>query len=440
VLAGERAEYQLAVGDRAGALALLLAMGRFGGGVGLIPEQDWELPDLAASPWGTDPATASIGLRDGAPAGSSAPLNWSLGQYVRLVQDIGQDRLLDRPSNTTARYLRHAQEQTSLVVDAPADLSAVAASPVAVGGRTLPGNTVTIAATNTDQGGATTTVSTLAAGDGSFSAMVPVTGGTTVLNIVAVAPAGATAHVKRTIVFDFTAGTVLLDAADAAGDDAGPGNYAYPTAPDFHPGAFDLTRFQVILSPDGATTSFKLQLRDLSPTFGSPLGAQLVDIYVHDPAATQVSTAASFATRNYTLAGASAWSRLVEVQGFGQRYVDAAGATKGSVTIAANSISRTITASVPTASLGGTPGAGWSFAVVLHGQDGFAPDLARAFASTPQPYAFGVCAVAGGDPRCAVDPSTVPKAMDVLAPAGVSQSIELDYTRGAVVIQGVAIP
>ncbi len=440
VLAGERAEYQLATGDRAGAISLLMAMGHFAGGVGLIPEQDWELSDLAASPYGTDPKIASIGFRNGSPAGSSAPLNWSLGQYVRLVQDIAQDRLVDRPSNTVDRYVRHAQGQTSLVVTAPADRSAVAASPVTVTGKTIPGNRVYVAATAIDQDSQTTTVSALPGADGSFSVAVPVAGGTTVLDIVAVDPAGATSHATRTIVFDFTAGTVLLDATDPIGDDSGPGNYAYPSASDFHAGAYDITDFKVILSPDGSTTTFKLQLRDLTPTFGSPLGAQLVDVYVHDPAATAVSTAASFATRNYTIAGASAWSRLIEVQGFGQRYVDSLGATVGSVSIGANAISRTITFSVPTASLGGTPGSGWSFAVVLAGQDGFSSDLARSFASTPQPYNFGVCAAASADPHCTVDPATVPKAMDVVTPAGVTQAIELDYTRGAVVIQGVPIP
>jgi glucan 1,4-alpha-glucosidase len=440
VLGGERAEYQLVTGDRAGAVSLLMTMGRFAGGVGLVPEQDWELADLAASPYGTDPAVASIGFRDGQPAGSSSPLNWSLGQYVRLVQDIAQGRLVDRPRNTFDRYVRHTQGQTALAVTAPADQSAVAASPVTVVGTTAPGNLVYVAATDTDQDSLTTVVSALPATNGSFSVNVPVSGGTTVLNIVAVDGSGATAHVTRTIVFDFTPGTVILDTSDPTGDDNGPGNYAYPTAPDFHAGAFDITEFKVILSPDNSTTTFKLQTRDLTPTFGSPLGAQLVDVYVHDPAATTTSTAASFATRNYTIAPGSAWSRLVEVQGFGQRYVDASGATRGTVSIGANAISRFITFSVPTASLGGTPGSGWGFTVVLTGQDGFSPDQARAFTSTPQPFSFGVCAVANSDPHCTVDPATVPKAMDVLTPAGVMQSIELDYTLGAVVLQGVFIP
>jgi carbohydrate-binding DOMON domain-containing protein len=330
------------------------------------------------------------------------------------------------------------QGTTSLTVTSPADLSAVNGSPVTVTGTTAPGNTVYVAATNIDASSATTIASTTAAASGSFSVDVAVTGGTTVLNVVAVAPDGGTAHVKRTVVFDFVAGTVLLDVADPANDDNGPGNYAYPTSTNFKPGAFDITRFQVIDS--GASVVFRVQTRDLTPTFGSPLGAQLVDVYVHVPGAATTSTAASFSQRNYMIDAGSAWSRLVEVQGFGQRYVDAGGATLGTVTISANQISRFITFSVPKASLG-TPGPGWGFTVVLTGQDGFSPDQARSFAATPQEFQFGVCAAPSADPHCTVDPGTVPKAVDVITPAGVQQSTELDYTlRSPVVLQGVVIP
>jgi glucoamylase len=239
-------------------------------------------------------------------------------------------------------------------------------------------------------------------------------------------------------VFDVTPGEVLLDVTDPDGDDNGPGNYAYPTSANFQPGAYDIQRFQVL--DDGADVIFRLQTRNLSPTFGSPLGAQLVDVYVHDPAAASTSTAASFPQRNHQIAAGSAWSRLIEVQGFGQRYVDAGGATLGTVTIRANEISRFITFSVPKSSLG-QPGPGWGFTVVLTGQDGFSPDQARGFAPTPQEFQFGVCATASADPHCTVDPATVPKAMDVTTPAGVSQATELDYTvNQPVTIQGVFIP
>ena len=65
---------------------------------------------------------------------------------------------------------------------------------------------------------------------------------------------------------------------------------------------------------------------------------------------------------------------------------------------------------------------------------------ARNFAPTPQDFAFGVCATASADPHCTVNPSTVPKVIDVLTPAGVLQSDELDYTiHSPVVITGVSI-
>src|SRR5204862_7207481 len=132
--------------------------------------------------------------------------------------------------------------------------------------------------------------------------------------------------------------------------------------------------------------------------FGSPLGAQLVDVYVHDPAAATTSTAAANASRHFTIAPDFAWSRLIQVQGFGERYVDAGGGTLGTVSISANAVSRFITFRVSKASLG-TPGPGWGFTVVLTGQDGFSldHDQARGFAPAPLPFQFGVCAVATAD-------------------------------------------
>ena len=440
VLSVERAEHALVTGGSTTVASVLASLTSYASGVGLIPEQDWELPDLAAAAFGTDPTVASIGFANGKPAGSAAPLVWSAAAAVRLVQDVAAGRLLDRPANTTARYVTNPVGQTTLTVSSPADQSPVFASPVTVTGTTTAGNTVYVAATNTDANSQTTFSSAPAAPDGSFSIDVPVSGGTTVLNVVAVSPSGATAHATRTVVFDFVPGTQLLDISDPNNDDNGPGNYAYPTASDFHAGAFDLQRFQVF--DDGSIISFRVQTRDLSPTFGSPLGAQLVDVYVHDPgaAAADTSIAASFNQRNYEIAPGGAWNRLLEVQGFGQRYIDAHGATQGTITIHANQISRFITFSVPASTIG-HPTSGWGFTVVLTGQDGFSPDQARGFAPTPQAYQFGVCAAASSDPHCTVDPNSVPKAVDVIVPDGVLQSNELDYTlHNPVVIEPVAIP
>jgi glucoamylase len=439
VLSAERGEQDLATGDKGTAASLLLGMQKFASGVGLIPEQDWELPDLAASPFGTDPTIASIGFQNGRPAGSAAPLTWSAASFVRFAADLDAGKNVALPKATFDRYVKHTQGATTLTVTSPADKSAVSGSPVTVTGTTAPKNKVYITATNTDQSFATTTASTTAASDGSFSLNAAISGGTTVLNIVAVSPNGATAHAMRTVVWDLVQGTLLIDVTDPNGDDNGPGTYAYPTSPDFHPGAYDLQDFQVYDA--GSDVVFRVKTRDLSPTFGSPLGAQLVDVYVHEPGPSPTSTAASFPQRNYSIAPGYAWSRLLEVQGFGQRYVDATNAnTVGTIAISANEISRYITFRVSKASLGGTPTSGWSFTVVLTGQDGFSADQARGFQPTPQDFQFGVCAPGGSDALCGVDPNQVPKALDVIPPLGVDQATELNLLLGPVVLQGVMMP
>ena len=38
----------------------------------------------------------------------------------------------------------------------------------------------------------------------------------------------------------------------------------------------------------------QVTIRNLAPTFGSSFGAQLLDLYIHDPAATTTSTAAAY--------------------------------------------------------------------------------------------------------------------------------------------------
>ena len=438
VLSAERAEHSLASGGVAEATSLLLGMRAFASGIGLIPEQDWELDPIAASPYGTDPTIASIGFEPGKAAGSASPLTWSAASFVRLTADLAAKRNVVLPAATHDRYVAHSQATTPLTVTAPEDNSSVTASPVTVTGTTAPGNMVYVAATNTDANSATTIASDAAAPDGSFSIDVDVTGGTSVLNIVAISPSGGTAQEQRTILFDFVEGTLLLDVGDPDGDDNGPGNYAYPTSPNFHDGAFDIQRFQVFDA--GSDVIFRLQTRDLSETFGSALGAQLVDVYVHDPDATTTSTAAANPSRNFQIAPADAWSRLIQVQGFGQRYQDASGTTLGTVSISGNPISRFITFRVPKDTLG-QPESGWAFTVVLTGQDGFSPDQARGFQPTPQDFQFGVCATASQDAHCTVDPATVPKLIDVITPAGVDQSDEVDYTiHTPVELSGVAIP
>jgi glucoamylase len=438
VLSGERAERQLAVGDQRGAVALLQAMHQFASGVGLVPEQDWENPPLAASPFGTAPETASIGFEPGHAAGSASPLTWAQAQEARLTLSAGHTTPAEQPGIVRARYVDHAPPaKLTVTITAPADGTDTNDATTTVTGTTTAGATVTIASTPTDTGGATVRTTTTAGSDGSFSATVPLGFGANAITVAA-AKGSATGYARITVTSEALPGTPVLDLADPSGDDSGPGTFQYPTSADFHAGAFDLTRFQVIDAGD--TTFLRATLRDLSPTFGSPLGAQLLDVYIRDPDAAPFSTAARFTSRNYSLAADSAWSRLIEVQGFADPvFADASGNPLGAATVTASQASRAITIAVPTAALG-HPGAGWVFTVVLHGQDGFSADQARGFTATPGAFSFGVCAPGGTSPICSIDPGTAPKAMDVIPPAGTSQATELDPTLGPVTLHGVALP
>jgi glucoamylase len=439
VLSGERAESDVAEGQLTGASGLLEAMAQFSSGVGLVPEQAWENPDLAASPFGSDPTTASIGFTDGKAAGSASPLTWAQAQELRLILAVGAGRTLETPAITRDRYVQHAPPGAiNVTITAPAPGSSVSTASTAVTGTTVAGAKVVVESLDTTTGAPSSTGTAVAAADGSFSVTVPVGFGDSVLTVSATTSGNRTGYAQTTVSSDVTSGTTVLDVTDPAGDDNGPGTFQYPTSGDFHAGAFDLTRFQVI--SDGSTVFLRATLANLDPTFGSALGAQLLDVFVHAPGAASTSTAAPFVTRNYTIAPADAWSERVEAQGFASPvWQDAAGNSLGTAFVAASQASKTITIGLPQAAFG-TPASGWSFTVVLTGQDGFSPDQARGFQPTPQPFQFGVCAAGGSSPICSANPGTMPKAMDVITPSGVSQATELDPTLGPVVIRGVPVP
>ena len=355
VLGAERAQQYLAQGQKSAASGVLASINRMNSGPGLVPEQVWDQPDVARSPFGSDPATASIGFVNGQADGSASPLTWGSASQVRLTADLAAGRSVEQPAQVRDRYVTHTQGSTPLTVTSPLDGSATGAT-TTVSGTAAPGASIDIADVATDQNSATTLTHTVAASNGSFSATITSAAGTNVFVITSTAPGGGTAQTVRSVVNDVVNGTLLYSVDDPTGDDNGPGNYAYPTSGDFHPGAFDLDKFQVY--DTGSTVTFRVQTADLTPTFGSTNGAQLVDVYVSQPGASPTSSAAAYPQRNYTTV--TPWSRLIEVQGFGGNvFRDATGASAGTVTVSANAVSRYITFSVDKAALGGAPASGW---------------------------------------------------------------------------------
>ena len=94
LLAGERAHYELAAGQRAKAEALLAVMeGSTNGQSRLLPEQVWDSSDIPA-----------LELFRGKPTGSACPLVWAHSEYIKLRRSLRDGRIFDQPPQTVQRY------------------------------------------------------------------------------------------------------------------------------------------------------------------------------------------------------------------------------------------------------------------------------------------------------------------------------------------------
>jgi len=227
LLAGERAEQDLQAGNVSAAASLAETMQLMSSGLGLVPEQAWEDPDTPASPYGSDPTTASIGFTNGKAAGSADPLIWAQAQYLRLVLDLKAGHLLDQPAITRDRYVTSGPPATvplTISVTAP---GAVATPPTTstaapgitedilasqepglntpqthatVSGKTAPGAIVDISVGQSGTPGNTTVIVQAVAGsDGTFHAVVPTPPGQSILTASVTAGAHATGWAQQTV-------------------------------------------------------------------------------------------------------------------------------------------------------------------------------------------------------------------------------------------------
>ncbi len=438
VLSDERAQYDLAAGQRGAAESLLGAMRNMTSGQGLEPEQVWEDPPLAPSPFGTDPTKASIGFTNGKPVGSASPLTWAQATVARLTIDLGAGRSVETPDIVSDRYAAHGMPGAlPLVITSPAPGTPITTQSITVTGTTAP-HALVDAEADGPSGGTAATASTTADGSGHWSlSLTPTTFGSPTITVTATR-GNSTGYAQESVSDVTLPGTSVLAVPDPRGDDNGPGTYQYPTSSNFTTGSFDLTALNV--SQTDTDVYLQISLRDLAPTFGSNFGAQMLDIYARDPSVASTSTASAIPQENYSIAPADAWSERVEAQGFAPvQWVNAANTSLGTAQLIADPPSDTATIVLPRSAFGSV-GSGWIFTVTLTGQDGTNSTQLRSFASTPQDYAFGVCATGGSSPICSVDPNTVPKVMDTIPPAGVSQATELNPTLGPVLVHGVTVP
>ncbi|MCB1676813.1 MAG: glucan 1,4-alpha-glucosidase [Halioglobus sp.] len=98
LLTGERAHYELALGNREGAASLLAALEGFASDGHLIPEQVWDSADIPERE-----------LFRGKPSGSAMPLAWAHAEHVKLLRSLSDYAVFDMPPQTRQRY----QEQST---------------------------------------------------------------------------------------------------------------------------------------------------------------------------------------------------------------------------------------------------------------------------------------------------------------------------------------
>jgi glucan 1,4-alpha-glucosidase len=97
LLAGERGEYELALGRRADAALRLDAMAGLANAGRMIPEQVWDRPE-----------SPRPDFKFGEGTGSATPLAWSMAQFIRLATNLQVGRNIDMPDIVAARYAKPA--------------------------------------------------------------------------------------------------------------------------------------------------------------------------------------------------------------------------------------------------------------------------------------------------------------------------------------------
>ncbi len=200
ILDGERAEQDLQAGDLGSATTLEQTMGNMSWGIGLMPEQVWEDPDIPAAPYGSNPATASIGFTDGKAAGSATPLIWAEGQYVRLIRDLQTGKLVDQPAITRDRYLTAGPPaQVPVTITSPAGGASVSGSSTTVSGTTTPGAQVSVASAQPGSAGDSTNVVGTSAPNGQFSVTVQTPPGSDLITVAASTGSHASGWAQETV-------------------------------------------------------------------------------------------------------------------------------------------------------------------------------------------------------------------------------------------------
>jgi glucoamylase len=94
LLVGERAHYELQLGNTDEAERLLRVMAAQASPGGMLPEQVWDAADLPEKE-----------LFNGHPSGSAMPLMWAHAEYIKLIRSLRDGAVFDTPPQPVERYL-----------------------------------------------------------------------------------------------------------------------------------------------------------------------------------------------------------------------------------------------------------------------------------------------------------------------------------------------
>jgi glucoamylase len=93
LLGGERAHYELALGNYEAACRLCRTLEAQAGPSGFFAEQIWDTEDIPERR-----------LFNGRPSGSAMPLVWAHAEYIKLLRSLRDRRVFDLPPQTVERY------------------------------------------------------------------------------------------------------------------------------------------------------------------------------------------------------------------------------------------------------------------------------------------------------------------------------------------------
>jgi carbohydrate-binding DOMON domain-containing protein len=214
---------------------------------------------------------------------------------------------------------------------------------------------------------------------------------------------------------------------DPVGDDKGPGTYTYPTDVVYKAGSFDITNFRVNVR--GGQAEFEVGLNALLEDpwrMNTGFSVQMIFIFIDTDHKAGSGFKQGLAGLNVAFAPDDAWDRAIILSPQSTSKVRSeveakAAAMKGAVIVPnrTKGSSRTISAAVPLADLGGGDPSTWGFQVVMQSNEGFPATgdlLTRKVNEYEGQHRFG----GGNDGECD------PHVMDILGGAGAGDAAEAE--------------